>query len=624
MGKMESRLEELSKELSIVVPIYKISSRSDNFVGWISNPLIKFAEIILVHDLSDGENCDFLRGYSSKHSNITLLEESCGSPGKSRNIGLEIASRKWVVFWDCDDYPHIQEFLELLENTIESNATHGVGSFNVIESNTGNLLAEFTNDQVKIESNIANWIVAPGLWRWIFTRADIGELRFKTLPIGEDVLFLVELNAIDNILCLSDKVTYSYYVGNTIQQSSEIDNNMRLRAFEAINEAAANCKPLTQKFGMVFSSRLRIGMLMVDNTQNKIWNFIKILRSVARILSLSNGSFQSMRLFLKRHNFQSHLIKKSKVSVYMAGGLGNQLFQLSFGIYISQGNKLQLVGASKEISLLVEKFNSSLSDSNDDSSILLRKNIGYVESKLRNFLLSKRQVYSQNRLNESLHKLLTLLFSKVLKRIAGVNTIYVAPGVGFNEGEDIFSSTSFGCVGYHQSFLYVEPSLEMIRELLGLSLQGSSQFFELMDLAKQKQIMAVQIRLGDYTDKSNHQFGVVTRDYLSRSIDFIGSLKKYDEIWVFSDDSSLAKGIFPEQIHPVRWMPDNTFGSLETLLLMSQASSFVISNSTFGWWGATLSIAKDKPVVCPNPWFKEMPDPILIVPESWYRISNPF
>ena len=75
----------VSQSLSIVVPVYKIRNRSENLVKWISSPQIKFAEIIFVHDLSDNEDCDFLRENSSVLENVTLIEEFCGSPGASRD-----------------------------------------------------------------------------------------------------------------------------------------------------------------------------------------------------------------------------------------------------------------------------------------------------------------------------------------------------------------------------------------------------------------------------------------------------------------------------------------------------------------------------------------------------------
>ena len=34
---------------------------------------------------------------------LTLMSAKCGSPGATRNIGLQVAKTELVVFWDSDD-----------------------------------------------------------------------------------------------------------------------------------------------------------------------------------------------------------------------------------------------------------------------------------------------------------------------------------------------------------------------------------------------------------------------------------------------------------------------------------------------------------------------------------------
>ena len=54
------------------------------------------------------------------------------------------------------------------------------------------------------------------------------------------------------------------------------------------------------------------------------------------------------------------------------------------------------------------------------------------------------------------------------------------------------------------------------------------------------------------------------------------------------------------------------------MLLMSMCSHNVLSNSTFSWWGAWLGETKDKTIVAPDKWLKNVPN--QIIPERWVRL----
>lgn len=82
-----------------------------------SIPVRDDIEIIVVDDASDEQNIPIIHG-----SNIRIIRiapsESKGA-GHARNVGLEIATGKWILFADCDDF-YEQSFMDELDKYVNS------------------------------------------------------------------------------------------------------------------------------------------------------------------------------------------------------------------------------------------------------------------------------------------------------------------------------------------------------------------------------------------------------------------------------------------------------------------------------------------------------------------------
>lgn len=134
--------------------------------------------------------------------------------------------------------------------------------------------------------------------------------------------------------------------------------------------------------------------------------------------------------------------------------------------------------------------------------------------------------------------------------------------------------------------------------------------------------VSVHIRRGDnaHSPSSMKSFGCPGIDYYSSAIDKltaeIGPLK----LFIFSDEIEWARENLRTD-HETVFVSQDCIDPCEEIALMSLCKHHVISNSTFGWWGAWLNANPDKIVVAPRRWalqnIQEYKD---IIPAGWIRI----
>ena len=113
--------------------------------------------------------------------------------------------------------------------------------------------------------------------------------------------------------------------------------------------------------------------------------------------------------------------------------------------------------------------------------------------------------------------------------------------------------------------------------------------------------VAISVRVGD--DYLNHPRNYICdAKYFQACVEKIKTRVSQPTFFLFSDDNSRVRSKMPflKEAFSVE-----DFSVVEGLRLMYSCKHFIISNSSFSWWGAYLSAA---------------PDPVILAPYSW---SNP-
>ena len=118
--------------------------------------------------------------------------------------------------------------------------------------------------------------------------------------------------------------------------------------------------------------------------------------------------------------------------------------------------------------------------------------------------------------------------------------------------------------------------------------------------------VAMHIRRGDYALVAKKMLLDTKEDYYQRALvvmaNRLGATKDAPPpLAVFSDDIEWCRTFFvrfPQPCYVVTYVRDQR--DVHELALMSLFKHHILSNSTFGWWGAVLADSQD--VVAPYPW----------------------
>jgi len=307
--------------------------------------------------------------------------------------------------------------------------------------------------------------------------------------------------------------------------------------------------------------------------------------------------------------------RKRKVYIYLTGGLGNQLFQLSAAMKFREGFSCEIIldtalGAPRttegyaDISHLVLPKNVLIS--NKKSNFVVRKALGF----LLRMGLNPRGLQQIN-IVKKLYKLMGGILLSL--RHKSCILIIVANNVGF-VNLDIAKGSYL--VGYFQSYRFLESmevknDLQVIRPKL-----VNEKLALLIDKATLEKPIFVHFRFQDYLTEAT--FGVPSRDYYLKSLLTFNPESR--SIWVFSDNMSMAKAYAPKEFKTQYYFVyDRDLSPAQLLHLFRFGADYVIANSTFSWWGATLAFNKQRLVVAPTPWFKDMKEPLDLIPPHWIR-----
>ncbi len=174
--------------------------------------------------------------------------------------------------------------------------------------------------------------------------------------------------------------------------------------------------------------------------------------------------------------------------------------------------------------------------------------------------------------------------------------------------------------GFWQSPKYFDSIRDVLLKDFSLKHPLPEHSMLLKKEMEQKESVCMFVRRSDIAAKQFH--GSLNREYYVKGLAYLKERVVIDKVYIFSDDIEWCKEHLSLPFETM--FVDNAYAGKkweDHMELMKHCKHFVISNSTFAWWGAWLATNAKKIVIAPKKWANNATiNTNDLIPEEWIRL----
>lgn len=214
--------------VSIIIPIYNFGKYIERCINSIINQNYRNIEIIIINDGSTDDTKLIIEKLKLADNRITVINKKNEGVSIARNVGLEIAKGRYVMFVDGDDYLSPDAVEYMLHLIKESNAQFGL-SLNCFT----------TYDELQVKNDTIN-IITPeegtrlllspsiivGCWNKIYDREFLLKYQIWFNPnlfYGEGLRFITQVSQAATRIVLGRRKVYYYRRNNYASATSQFN-----------------------------------------------------------------------------------------------------------------------------------------------------------------------------------------------------------------------------------------------------------------------------------------------------------------------------------------------------------------------------------------------------------------
>lgn len=283
------------------------------------------------------------------------------------------------------------------------------------------------------------------------------------------------------------------------------------------------------------------------------------------------------------------------IIIKISDGLGNQLFQYTYALYLKKKGKDVYIDASDINNFKEDKIWTKLCDNRTYQ--LEHYNITISQTKKVKKFFEWEERYKEN------------IFYRYM------NLLQISPYQFIDEKQLLHSKfryhfyQNYYVKGYFFDKRYYEDVLQDIRTEIRLK-ESYHMPNDIKEIFNDYDTVSVHFRRGDFLNIGRD---MSASNYYEKAIEYIKCNVVNPYFIVFSDDTEWVKDNV-ELGDNVLFASDLYLRDYEELILMSKCKNNIIANSTYSFWGALLNQEKNKIVIAPKNWRDKLK------PKEWINL----
>lgn len=279
-------------KVSIIIPVFNAGDKIQRIVDSLNRQTYREFEVIFINDGSTDNSKDILDQYVRNEKRFHVIHQENRGVSMARNAGLDIATGKYICFWDADDTVPKYALKVMVEKMQQVSADMVIGAMKRIGTTNSSVYqkTKLLANKKYIEKSDLDLVYSFSLANKMLKRDLIEEhhVRFKPIKHAEDGVFLYEYLQYCNVVCGCEKIVYHYHREMSFGHESAtqaMNDTMLTDVLKALNWI----EEYTFDYGETFQQELlkrALQVTLLGEYYRKIWRLQKTTQDLllAKIL----------------------------------------------------------------------------------------------------------------------------------------------------------------------------------------------------------------------------------------------------------------------------------------------------------------------------------------------------